>query len=81
MIKAGIPVECGRDGLEVHICRRVCQLLSEHFRMPLQLDIVPMDNKPRLLEECDTTTRLLFAGGCERCSGRLERQSPDDLNG
>jgi hypothetical protein len=66
MIKVGVLVECGRDGLEVHMCRRICQLLSEYCGVQLQLDIVPMDNKSRLLEECGTATRLLFAGGCER---------------
>jgi hypothetical protein len=66
MIKVGMLVECGRDGLEVHVCRRLCQLLGEHFGMPLQPDIVPMDNKQRLLEECGTATRLLFDSGCER---------------
>ena len=66
MIKVGVLVECGRDGLEVHMCRRICHLLSEYCGVQLQLDIVPMDNKSRLLEECGTATRLLFAGGCER---------------
>lgn len=66
MIKVGMLVECGRDGLEVHVCRRLCHLLGEHFGMQLQPDIVPMDNKLRLLEECGTATRLLFDSGCER---------------
>jgi hypothetical protein len=66
MIRVGILVECGRDGLEVRVCRRLCQLLGEYFEMQLQSDIVPMDNKRRLLEECGTATRLLFKGGCER---------------
>jgi hypothetical protein len=66
MTKVGILVECGRDGLEVHICHRLCQLLGEYFRTQLQPDIVPMDNKQRLLEECGTATRLLFNDGCER---------------
>ena len=35
MIQVGMLVECGRDGLEVHVCRRLCQLLGEHFGMPL----------------------------------------------
>jgi hypothetical protein len=33
MIKVGMLVECGRDGLEVHVCHRLCQLLGEHFGM------------------------------------------------
>ena len=66
MIKVEILVECGRDGLEVHICRRICRRLSEYCDVQLQADIVPMDNKARLLEECGTATHLLFAGGCER---------------
>ena len=66
MIKVGMLVECGRDGLEVHVCRRLCQLLGEHFGMQLQLDIVSMGNKQRLLEECGTAACLLFDNGCER---------------
>jgi hypothetical protein len=66
MIKVGMLVECGRDGLEVHVCHRLCQLLGEHFGMQLQLDIVPMDNKQRLLEECGTVACLLFDNDCQR---------------
>lgn len=66
MMKVGILVECGRDGLEVHMCRRICQLLSEYCEVQLQPVIRSMDNKARLLEECGTVTRLLFADGCER---------------
>jgi hypothetical protein len=60
MIKVGMLVECGRDGLEVHICRRLCQLLGEPFGIQLQPDIVPMDNKQRLLEECGTAAILIL---------------------
>src|SRR5712691_11666010 len=66
MIKVGILVECGPDGLEVHMCRRICQLLSEYCGVQLQPAIMSMDNKARLLEECGTVTRSLFADGCER---------------
>jgi hypothetical protein len=66
MIKVGMLVECGRDGLEVHVCRRLCQLLDEHFGIQLQPDIVPRDNKQKLLEECGTVACLLFDNGCER---------------
>jgi hypothetical protein len=66
MIKVGILVECGPAGLEIPMCLRICQLLSEYCGVQLQPDIVPMDNKLRLLEECGTATRSLFAGGCER---------------
>jgi hypothetical protein len=66
MIKVGMLVECGRDGLEVHICRRLCQLLGEPFGIQFHPEIVPMDNKQRLLEECGTVACLLFDNGCER---------------
>ena len=65
MSKVGLLVVSGRDGLEVHICRRYANC-SAIFGVQLQLDIVPMDNKLRLLEECGTASRLLFDDGCQR---------------
>jgi hypothetical protein len=59
-------VECGRDGLEVHLCRRICALLREQQGAAFEETIIPMDNKRRLLEECATTTGNLFQEGCVR---------------
>jgi len=66
MARVGILVECGRDGLEVHVCRRICHLLRQQHGIKLEEQIVPMDNKNRLLQECTIATRNLFTGGCER---------------
>jgi hypothetical protein len=29
MARVGLLVECGRDGLEVHVCRRMCELFDD----------------------------------------------------
>ncbi len=66
MTKFGLLVECGRDGLEVVVCRKICQLLASDHDLELEVEIVPMDNKPRLLEECGTAAKNLLANKCER---------------
>ena len=66
MSKIGLLVECGRDGLEVVMCRRICKLMFEEHGSDLEVDIVPMDNKERLLEECGTAAASLLANGCDR---------------
>ena len=66
MARVGILVECGRDGLEVHVCRKMCILFNEQLDVEIAAVIVPMDNKTRLLEECGTVTRNLFNDGCDR---------------
>jgi hypothetical protein len=64
--RVGILVECGRDGLEVHLCRRICTLLREQHQAAFDEDIVPMDNKRRLLEEGAAVARQQLAEGCDR---------------
>jgi hypothetical protein len=64
--RVGILVECGRDGLEIQLCRRICLLLREQHHAVFDEDIIPMDNKSRLLEECATVTRSLLMEGYER---------------
>lgn len=64
--RVGILVECGRDGLEVHLCRRMCALFREQHGAAFEEHIVPLDNKRRLMEECATATANLLAGGFER---------------
>jgi hypothetical protein len=66
MSRVGIVVECGPDGLEVHMCRRICKLLREEHAAELEEQIFPMDNKGRLLRECALVARNLFADGYER---------------
>jgi Domain of unknown function (DUF4276) len=66
MPRVGILVECGRDGLEVHVCRKICALLEQRTRVEIEPTIVPMNNKLSLLEGCGPVTRNLFDEGCER---------------
>lgn len=64
--RVGILVECGRRGLEDVVCRRLCALLREHTGVVFEEEIVPMDNKPNLIETCGAVTANLFASGCDR---------------
>ena len=66
MTRVGVLVECGRAGLEVVVCRKICQLIAADHGLALAPEIVPMDNKARLIEECGTAARTLLASGCER---------------
>jgi len=66
VLRVGILVECGRDGLEDVVCRRICELLAQHTGLRLQVDIVPMDNKRRLILECGAAAARLLEDGCHR---------------
>jgi hypothetical protein len=64
-MKAGILVECGRQGLEDVLCRRICELLGGHIGRAFEVDIVPMDNKERLILECGAAAARLLDEGCD----------------
>jgi len=66
MTKVAILVECGRNGLEVRLCRRICELLRAELGVEFVERIVPMENKEYLLEECGTVARNLLDGGIDR---------------
>jgi hypothetical protein len=66
MPRVGILVECGRDGLEVHVCRRICTLLQRDTGVEIEAVVRPMNNKPALLEGCGVAAQALFQSGCER---------------
>ncbi len=66
MTKIAILVECGRNGLEVRLCRRICELLRGEMGVKFEERIVPMENKEYLLEECGTVARNLLDGGIDR---------------
>ena len=66
MPRVGILVECGPEGLEFHVCRKICALLQRDTRIVIEPEIIPMGNKLRLIEDCAATTRSLFNRGCER---------------
>jgi hypothetical protein len=64
-MKVGLLVECGREGLEVQLCRRIAELLREEADGKLTLDIVPMDDKRNLIEECATASKNLLDDDCD----------------
>lgn len=66
VVRVGILVECGREGLEDVVCRRICELLEQQTRVRLQVDIVPMDNKRRLILESGAAAARLLGDGCQR---------------
>jgi hypothetical protein len=65
-MKVGVLVECGRQGLEDVVCRRLFALLREQSGVEFEFDILPMDNKARLIQECGTAASLLLGNGCDR---------------
>ncbi len=54
MPRVGILVECGPDGLEVHVCRKICALLQRETGIEIEPTIIPMGNKLALIEDCGT---------------------------
>lgn len=64
--KVGLLVECGPAGLEVVLCRRICELLRREHAVEFQLEVVSMDNKAKLTEDCGRVTSLLLQSGCLR---------------
>ncbi|MHB8897349.1 MAG: DUF4276 family protein [Thermoguttaceae bacterium] len=65
-MRVGILVECGLNGPEDVLCRRVCELLRVHMGITFEIDIVPMDDKANLIQGCGDATAALFASGCDR---------------
>ena len=66
MPRVGILVECGPQGLEAVVCRRLCALLREHTGVAFQEDIVPMDTKRNLIQGCAEVAARLLNSGCHR---------------
>jgi hypothetical protein len=64
--RVGILVECGRQGLEAVVCRRICSLLRDHSRVDFDEEIVPMNDKRNLIQACGEATAALLASGCHR---------------
>lgn len=65
-MKVGTLVECGRQGIEDVVCRRLFALLRDHTGIDFEFDIVPMDNKARLIQECGTVAAQLLINGFDR---------------
>lgn len=66
MKKIALLVECGRDGLEAIVCKKICNLIEEEKSLEIQINITPMDNKRNLIEACGTVTANLLKDGYER---------------
>lgn len=67
MARVGILVECGPDGLEFHVCRKICALIARENGIVIEPEIIPMTNKLLLIERCaDTVRTLFFKQKCER---------------
>lgn len=61
-MKIGLIVECGPQGAEVQVLPiLVGKLPGNH-----DVDIVTMDNKPKLISECGKVASQLLANGCRR---------------
>jgi hypothetical protein len=81
MPRVGILVECGPDGLEFHVCRKICALLQRDTGVVIEPEIIPMGNKLRLIEGCAVTTQVLFNRGCERVVILWDERPPwPDMN-
>lgn len=66
MIKLGILVECSRAGIESVMVSKICSLLAVDHNQSIDVDIVPMDSKKKLILDCATAIELLIAQGCSR---------------
>ncbi len=65
-MKVGLMVECGREGLEAVVCRRICDLLRQNHGADIEIDIVPMNNKRHLIEQSGATASALLQTGIDR---------------
>ena len=74
-MKVGILVECGREGLEDVLVRRICDLLSEHTGEPTEIDIVPMDNKELLIRDCGAAVAGTAVSRTSRSTGTSSASS------
>jgi hypothetical protein len=59
MPRVGILVECGPDGLEVHVCGKICALLQQRTGIVIEHTVVPMDNTTGLREGSGGATQNL----------------------
>ncbi len=81
MPRVGILVECGPDGLEFHVCRKICVLLQRDTGIVIEPTIIPMGNKLKLIEDCGIATRILFNQSCERVVILWDERPPwTDMN-
>ena len=60
--KVGIICECGPQGAEVKVFRELAGLIDDS----LEIECVPLDQKPKLVRECGRAAATLLTRGCQR---------------
>ena len=61
-MKIGLILECGPDGPDQHVCKRLISLLLPDA----EVSFTTLINKPRLLRECGPSAASHFKEGCDR---------------
>lgn len=61
-MKVGFIVECGPEGAETRVIPYLAQLVDG----TIEPDVIPLDRKPRLKQECGRWAKALLEQGCQR---------------
>lgn len=61
-MKIGFIVECGPQGAEME----VIPFLAKQLCPDIEVDVIPLDRKPRLIQQCGEWTAGLLDEGCDR---------------
>lgn len=61
-MKIGLILECMAGGADELVCRHVIALLHPH----VQIEVAPLGNKPKLIQQCGHSAAALLANGCDR---------------
>ena len=61
-MRVGIICECGPAGAEVQVFPELVRRIDAG----LEIECVPLDNKPKLVRECGKAAATLLGGGCAR---------------
>lgn len=61
-MRVGFIVECGPDGAETKVIPHIAQMVNP----AIKADIIPLDKKPILKEQCGRYVRELLDRGCEK---------------
>ena len=61
-MKSGCIVECGPHGAEM----KVIPFLAKQLCPDIEVDVIPLDRKPRLIQQCGEWTAGLLDEGCDR---------------
>ena len=61
-MKIGFIVECGPEGAET----KVIPYLAQAVDATIEPDVIPLDRKPRLKQECGRWAKALLDQGCQR---------------